>query len=252
MTTPIAGLTAGAGGMAGNTQGARRALRGLDTGLAIFFGGVAAVAATDATVLWFFHDLRGAVERYGWGNVPPEEIPPFDFFDKWGVPIDLGAIALYGAGFLLAMLNARRLAEAIGVRSWNYGWGWTVGTLFIPIVCLFRPWLGFAEIRRAIFASAAAGRATKDDDEFSTFTLILGLAIVVGAGIVNTMGTAANRLATPTSLASFYGYVDQASHMLLTMAAAQAATLAIMLTYLLTIRRKAVLLANRIDLEAFD
>src|SRR5262245_9752443 len=247
MTTPIAGT----GGMVGSTQAARRALRGFDSGLAIFFGGMAAVAVTDVTVLWFFRKLRSAVERYGWGNVPPEEIPPFDFFDKWGTPIDLGAVALYGVGFLLAMLNARRLAEAIGIRSWNHGWGWTVGTLFIPIACLFRPWLGFAEIRRAIIDSAAAGRATKSN-EFSAFTLILGITFFVGGGIVNAMGNAANGLTAPTSPASFYGYVDQASHMLVTMAAVQAVMFAITLTYLLTIRRKAVLLANRINLEAFD
>ena len=89
MTTSIAGTAAG--GMAGNTQAARRALRGFDTGLAIFFGGVAAVAATDAMVLWFFRKLRSAVDRYGWGNVPQEEIPPFGFFDQWGTQIDLGA-----------------------------------------------------------------------------------------------------------------------------------------------------------------
>jgi hypothetical protein len=62
--------------MAGNMQAARRALRGFDTGLAFFLGGVAAVAATDATVLWFIRILRSAVDRYGWGNVPQEEIPP--------------------------------------------------------------------------------------------------------------------------------------------------------------------------------
>jgi hypothetical protein len=118
---------------------------------------VAAVAATDAAVLWFIRSLRNAVDRYGWGNVPQEESPPFDVFDRWGTLIDLPAIALYGVGFLLAMLNARRLAEAIGIHSWEYRWGWTVATIFIPIACLFRPWLGFAEIRRAIFASAAAG-----------------------------------------------------------------------------------------------
>jgi hypothetical protein len=238
-------------GMAGNMWAARRALRGFDIGLAIFFGGVAAVAATDAAVLWFMHNLRSAVDRHGWGNVPQEEIPPFDFFDRWGTPIDLGAIALYGVGFLVAMLNARRLVEAIGIRSWNYGWGWTVGTIFIPIACLFRPWLGFAEIRRAIFASAAAGRATTDD-EFSIFTLILGAAVFLCGGIGNFMGSTVDRLTTPSSPESFYGYVDQFSHLLLTMAAAQAVMLAITLIYLLTIRRKAVLLAGRIDLEAFD
>lgn len=249
MTTSITGTTTG--GMAGNMQAARRAVRGFDIGFAIFLGGVAAVAVTDAMVLWFMRSLRSAVDRYGWGHVPQEEIPPFDFFERWGTPIDLAAIALYGVGFLLAMLNARRLAEAIGIRSWNYGWGWTVATIFVPIACLFRPWLGFAEIRRAIFASAAAGRATKDD-EFSVSTLILGAAFFICGGIDNFMGAAVDQLTTPSSPDSFYGYVDQFNHLVLTMAAVQAVMLATMLMYLLTIRRKAFLLADRIDLEAFD
>lgn len=249
MTTPIAGTIAE--GMAGNMQAARRALRGFDIGLAIFFGGVAAVAATDAVALWFMRSLRSAVDRYGWGNVPQEEIPPFDLFERWGTLIDLTAIALYGVGFLVAMLNARRLAEAIGIRSWNYGWGWTVGTIFVPIACLFRPWLGFAEIRRAIFATAAAGQATKDD-EFSVFTLILGAAFFICGGIGNFLGAAVDQLTSPSSPHSFYDYVDQFSHLVLTMAAVQAVLLVMMLIYLLTIRRKAVLLVGRIDLEAFD
>ena len=192
MTTPVAGTIAA--GMAGNMQAARRALRGFDTGLAFFLGGVAAVAATDAMVLWFIRILRSAVDRYGWGNVPQEEIPPFDVFDRWGTLIDLAAIALYGVGFLLAMLNARRLAEAIGIRSWEYRWAWTVATIFIPIACLFRPWLGFAEIRCAIVTSAAAGRAAKANG-FSPYTWVLCIATFVCLGIVKIVGGAVDNLA---------------------------------------------------------
>jgi len=138
-------------------------------------------------------------------------------------------IALYGVGFLLAMLNARRVAEAVGIRGWDNSWGWTVGTIFIPIACLFRPWLGFAEIRRAIFASAAAGRATRDR-EFSTFTLVLGAAFFICGGIGNVTGRAVDQLPAPSSPDSFYGYVDKFSDLLLTMGAAQAVMLTIMLT----------------------
>jgi hypothetical protein len=177
--------------------------------------------------------------------------PPFDVFDRWGTLIDLAAIALYGVGFLLAMLNARRLAEAIGIRSWEYRWGWTVATIFMPIACLFRPWLGFAEIRCAIVTSAAAGRADKANG-FSPFTWVLCIATFVCLGIVKIVGGAVDNLAAPSSSDSFYSYVDRFSSSLLTMAAAQAVMLATMLTYLLTIRRKAVVLADRIDIEAFD
>ncbi len=94
MTTPMGGTVIGTVGMAGSSQAARRALRGLDIGLAIFITGMAAVAATDIVGLWMFRALRSAVDRHGWGNVPVEEVPPFEFFDKWGLAIDIGAMIL--------------------------------------------------------------------------------------------------------------------------------------------------------------
>ena len=250
MSTPFAEAPAGAG-LAGNSQEARRALRGFDAGVAIFLGGVAAITVTDVVVIWFFHRLRGAVDRYGWGNVPVEEIPPFEFFDRWGLAIDWAAVAIYGVGFLVAMWSARRLAEAVGIRSWEYRWVWTVVTIFIPIACLFRPWLGFAEIRRAIFACVATGRPSRGEG-FSAFTLILGLVTFVCWGIIKVASAAADQVAEPSSAAEFYSHVDRATHLLLTIAAAQGGLLATLLAYLLTLRRKAGLLANRIDLDAFD
>lgn len=251
MTIPISASAPETAEFAGNTQAAQRALRGFNTGLGILIAGMAAVAVTDAGVVWMVRRLREVVDQYGWGNVPPEEIPPFEILEQWGLAIDFGAVGLYGIGFFLAMLNARRLAEAIGVRGWTYGWGWTVGTIFIPIACLFRPWLGLAEIRRAIVDSAAAGRATRSE-EFSASTLILGASFFVCSGIVRISGFGIEHLAAPSSAFSFYQFIDREISLLLTIAAAQAVMLGIMLAYLLTIRSKMVQLADLIDLEAFD
>jgi hypothetical protein len=250
MTIPIS-ASAPETGFAGNTRAAQRALRRFNTGLGIFVAGVAAIAATDAGLVWMLQRLREVVDQYGWGNVPPEDVPPFEILDQWGTPIDLGAIALYGIGFFMAMLNARRLAEAIGIRGWTHGWGWTVGTILIPIACLFRPWLGLAEIRRAIVDSAAAGRATRSE-EFSAFTLILGVSFFVCNGIVRISAFEIENLATPSSAFSFYQFIDREISLLLTIAATQAVMLGIMLAYLLTIRGRMVRLADLIDLDAFD
>jgi len=34
----------------------------------------------------------------------------------------------------------------------KYSFGWTLGSMFIPIIWFYRPWVGLAEIRRKIFA----------------------------------------------------------------------------------------------------
>lgn len=251
MTNPIVASETTVPAQAGNTQAARRALRGFNVGLGIFGGGVAAVAATDAGVLWMFKRMRDLVDRYGWGNVPGEEVPPFEILEQWGLAIDIAALVLYGLGFLVAMWQARRLAEAIGVRDWTYGWGWTVASVFIPFVCLVRPWLGFAEIRRAILASSASGRPTIGQ-EFSGFTLLLGMSFFLCSGAVRMLGIALETEAVPNSSDAFYAYIDLANSTLLSMAAVQVVMLGIMLVYLLTIRSKAVLLAERIDVSAFD
>lgn len=251
MTTPIVAADTTTPAQVGTAQAARRALRGFNAGLAIFGAGAAAVAATDAGVLWMFKRLRDLVDRYGWGYVPAEEVPPFGFLEDWGMAIDIAALLLYGLGFLVAMWHARGIAEAIGISDWTYRWGWTVASIFIPFVCLVRPWLGFAEIRRAILASAAGGRPTIGR-EFSAFTLLLGTSFFVCSGAVRMFGFELENAAAPDSSDAFYAYVDLASSSLLGMAAAQAIMLGIMLVYLLTIRSKAMLLADRIDVSAFD
>jgi hypothetical protein len=108
-----------------------------------------------------------------------------------------------------------------------------------------------AEIRRAIIDSAAAGRATVGEG-FSAFTLLLGVSFFVSSIIVRFAGFEMERLAGPASPAGFYQFLDRTNGLLLTMATAQAVMLGIMLAYLLTIRSKAVRLANLIDLDAFD
>src|SRR5919108_6275465 len=95
---PGFGIRAGDGGDCGQHAGGQRALRGFNTGLGIFIAGVAVVAATDVGAFWMFHRLRALVDQYGWGNVPPEAVPPFDILEHWGRLIDLGAAVLYGTG----------------------------------------------------------------------------------------------------------------------------------------------------------
>ncbi len=64
----------------------------------------------------------------------------------------------------------------------RFGWGWTIGSLFIPFWNFYRPWVGFAEVRRAA-GIAARQRVSLEwkSDGFRAATLALGLGYFLGS-----------------------------------------------------------------------
>ncbi len=112
---------------------------------------------------WFYMRMSELGHQFGWGHVPLTEfpIPPASIeetFDTLGWIQNIGFVG-GGIAFLFSMSKIRNgVEELIGKPAFFYGWGWTIGSLFIPIVCLYRPWVGFAEIRRAVRGMAARNR----------------------------------------------------------------------------------------------
>jgi hypothetical protein len=185
----------------------RRLLRVFDTAFAMVAIAAAIALFAQALAIWGNRGLRDDVTRYGWGNVPEENLAIFSFLDRYSLIFDYLPSIFFCLGFLIAMGYARRIAQAAGVR-FGYSYGWTVGTLFIPLINLVRPWLGFAEIRRAVLATAREGRPTTEG-QISLLTLVLGLAIAFNMGLNRVLDEGLKQLAVPETADAFYPYMDQ-------------------------------------------
>jgi hypothetical protein len=118
---------------------------------------------------------------YGWGQIPPEQYPvPPEAIEEFFIDLDWVVLASFVGGAFAALFSmsfARWGIEAvIGKPSFYFTWGWTIGAIFIPLVCLYRPWVGFGEVRRAAVGIASRQRISQEwqGDGFSIDTLLFG------------------------------------------------------------------------------
>jgi hypothetical protein len=103
-------------------------------------------------------EMQVLVGDFGWGHVPREQVPDGRVYDVVSRILNFAGYALTLSAFFTGMARVRRIAgTALGSR-FEYGYGWTVGALFVPIICLFRPWVGLAEIRSSITGAGRTGR----------------------------------------------------------------------------------------------
>jgi len=98
---------------------------------------------------YLLNRLGSLIKQYGLGHVSTALIPA-------GLELSETAITatryIWCCGMLACLLYCFYqiyvvLKTCCGARM-KYTFGWTVGSLFIPIVFLYRPWVGLAEIRR--------------------------------------------------------------------------------------------------------
>jgi hypothetical protein len=104
--------------------------------------------------VWFYWHIEQLGRRYGWGHIPPSLFPIAPryvaaTFNALGV-LQLVSFIIACIGFLVAMTKYRSAIKVLIGETFSYGWGWTIGSLFIPILGLYRPWVGFGEVRRAV------------------------------------------------------------------------------------------------------
>jgi len=136
----------------------------------------------DVLPLAAIRDFQQVVARYGMGNVPPEELPDVELFQSLGALFTLLGYVLILPAFFVAMVRARRVAKAVGVEGFDCSLGWTVATFFIPIVNLYRPWIGLAEIRGAVILSSRFrqnGEEWKNHEGPTGATWGLGAAAII-------------------------------------------------------------------------
>jgi hypothetical protein len=150
---------------------------------------VAIAILGNAAELWQFKTVTGLVQQYGYGQVPMELLSNVAAYDKfYYLGIAVGWIGL-GICIFGAMYKIRRAQEHAGITGYRFTWIWTVLTIFIPIVSLFRPWQGFAEIRRVALSGMPPGlpvEAGGRPPRFSGSTFVLGLLVflfIIGSRI---------------------------------------------------------------------
>lgn len=186
-----------------------RALKSLDRRLRrarIGFGIMVAFGALELLVglysVWFYFTIAALGRDYGWGNIPPEAFPVEataiePLFNALDI-IQRICFVLVGVAFFYALTQHRRSLEGLMSGSpFRFGWGWTIGSLFIPFWNFYRPWVGFAEVRRAAFGIAARQRVSLEwkSDGFSAATLALGLGYFLGSIALQAMAKTAEGIA---------------------------------------------------------
>jgi hypothetical protein len=219
--------------------------------LAVFAVGAIAVPAAYVAVVVMYLRIGAAVDQYGYGHVPHSEMPPIWLFERWGTAIDIVTEGVFVIGFFVAAYHARALGVAVGVKDYKRRFLWTVVTIFVPILCLFRPWLGLAEIRRGILNTAATGRPTAQG-ETSGLTVVLGISAAAWAGGTRAILRLASDHPQVTDPASFHAAVARIIGLMSGIGALEGCMLLVMATYLLTLHRPMRQLAdNAAQLAAF-
>ncbi|NBB82793.1 MAG: DUF4328 domain-containing protein [Alphaproteobacteria bacterium] len=75
--------------------------------------------------------------------------------------------------FLFSVYEVRNVVKRHSDDELQWSWGWTVGSIVVPIVSLYRPWLGFGEIYR--LSLACSGKIAK----FSWLTLSMAIVAIL-------------------------------------------------------------------------
>jgi len=99
---------------------------------------------------WSYSQLRDLVAQHGLsGNIPQNRL------DAATRPGWLNLAAIMGGFVCLALLlsiiyQSTKVLRDIGVLGLKWSPGWTLGSVFIPILNLYRPWVGLNELERTL------------------------------------------------------------------------------------------------------
>ena len=174
----------------------------------LIIAGLTLVIAPSLINLWILHTLIPAfadVLRH----------PRFSalIHDKIIIRLILDVLPALGTvmaltGFWGALLSARRTAEQAGLTGYSWRFDWTVGAFFVPLLNLYRPWVGLGELRRSVFMAVKLRERGKKWNKLGDISLAtIGLAIVLAPGF--TLETLYNVSSwTPEPKTPTEGYVD--------------------------------------------
>lgn len=173
--------------------------------------------------LVYISQLRNLVQTYGFGRVPIEQV------NAIGIPsgLWLGSILAVIASsicFCVMLYQPNRALYEVGVANQKWTAGWTVASLFIPILNLYRPWAGLSEADTSIRYLAKTPRDRMPINPkrslswrtviYATSLLVLFASTRILQGISNTF----ERTTLPTTLAEFDNYTSTVNSLSVTFA----------------------------------
>jgi hypothetical protein len=163
---------------------------------------------------WYASRLRELVAQHGLGNVPQHHLDAVNNDDWLNIASLLGAFV---AAILLLMLiyQSTKVLRDIGIPGLKWSPGWTMGSVLIPFLFLYRPWVGLNELDRTLTGMldpSSGGRlppaiARRD---FGLPTLIYAILFFLSLIANKVFGAVEKQLENkniPDQLA-FYHYVD--------------------------------------------
>jgi hypothetical protein len=167
---------------------AREGLLAMGVTAVLLLGAVAG----DFTLGWIYHRMVAVFETYGWTSSFPPDAMPFGAITPtlaYGLRWVIVFCAFAGSIFVVvAMTLYRRGLEAvIGKRAFQWHWGWTLGGFLIPFWNFYRPWVGFAEVRRNAVALAREPYRLERPD-FDLPTLLLALVFFLVSAAIAMLG----------------------------------------------------------------
>jgi hypothetical protein len=144
-----------------------------------------------SAILWqsyLLNRLGSLIKQYGLGHLPTALIPK-------GLELSETAIMatqyIWCFGMLACLMycfyqTCVVLKTCCGAKM-KYPFGWTVGSLFIPVMFLYRPWFGLAEIRRKAIELrfSVATRVDLYTVVFATAFFILITTMIVANGEIS-------------------------------------------------------------------
>jgi hypothetical protein len=173
---------------------------------------VALTAALVICIMWriyLMQQLLDLVNLYGYGHVPVNLIPG-------GVSesdsIVLISSYLWYFGLLVCVMycfyQVRSVLQNNLKQTFKHGFGWTVGSLLIPFINFYRPWVGLGEIRRtAIYVRYKVMR------KFDVWTLLFALTFYAALLSTKVISAEEQSLANKPTDAIDQAYFIEAIHL---------------------------------------
>ena len=163
---------------------------------------------------WYASRLRELVAQHGFGNVPQNHLDAANNGEWLSIASLLGAFV--GAIVLLILTyQSTKVLRDIGIPGLKWSPGWTTGSILIPFLFLYRPWVGLNELDRTLTGMldpSSGGRlapaiARRD---FGLSTLIYAILFFLFLIAQKVFGAVEKQLENKNipDQFSFYQYVD--------------------------------------------
>jgi hypothetical protein len=199
-----------------DTNEGRHSLTMARIAFVISAGAQVLVVGLTAYCTWAMYRVLSLGQSYGWGAIPPEMFPiePAQFESRFNTISNIQIAAwLVALITMLCVLGFARntLRALVGPQGLQYGFFWTVATLFIPIVGLYRPWVGFGEIKRTAANICFKGvvSPTSSQGGFSWVTVLLAITLLAGGGVLQGIAAEGTRLGSQSpGLGQVASFVD--------------------------------------------